>query len=291
MRRADFPLLVRSPDLHYLDSAATAQKPAVVLDAIRAFYETSYANPHRGAYALATRATDAYHAARARIGHFFGAADPASVVFTRGTTEAINLLASSWGAANVRQGDEIIVTRLEHHSNFVPWQQLALRQGATLRIAELTADGRIDLEHLRRLMTPKTKVLAVAHVSNVLGSVTPLEEIGAIGHSHGAALVVVDGAQGAPHRPVAFDALDIDAYTFSGHKLGGPMGIGGLLARRALLEAMPPYQTGGGQIEFVYDDRTTWAPLPQRFEAGTPNVADAVGLAAAVEYVDNVGLD
>jgi cysteine desulfurase/selenocysteine lyase len=288
-RRTDFPLLVRNPGMHYLDSAATAQKPRVVLDALRTFYETAYANPHRGSYALSMRATDAYHAARERIARFAGAVDSTGVIFTRGTTEAINLLATAWGRAAVGPGDEIVVTRLEHHSNFVPWQQLALAQGAAFRIAELTPDGDIDLDRLRRIVTPRTKVVAVAHVSNVLGAEIPLQEITAIARAVGAR-IVVDGAQGAPHIPVAFDERGIDAYAFSGHKLGGPMGIGVLVARREFLESMPPYQMGGGQIEFVNDDRTTWAPLPNKFEAGTPNVGDAVGLAAAVEYLDGIGM-
>jgi cysteine desulfurase / selenocysteine lyase len=290
MRQADFPLLARHPELHYLDSAATAQKPRAVLDAVRSYYERANANPNRGAYALSVRATDAYEGARARVARFFGLADPRCLLFTRGTTEALNLLATAWGRSAVGAGDEIIVSRLEHHSNFVPWQQLALAQRAAFRIVELTPDGRIDLDHLRRLVTPRTKVIALAHVSNVLGTATPLDEIVAIARRVGA-LVVVDGAQGAPRLPVAFDALGIDAYAFSGHKMGAPMGIGGLLARRELLEAIPPYQMGGGQIEFVYDDRTTWAPLPQKFEAGTPNVGGAVGLAAAIDYVATIGMD
>lgn len=291
MHRADYPLLARNPSLHYLDSAATAQKPAPVLDAMRAFYETTYANPNRGAYGLSVRATDAYQEARDRVARFFGVADPACLIFTRGATEGLNLLATAWGRASVGPGDEIVVTRLEHHSNFVPWQQLALARGARLRIAELTSRGEgIDVDHLRDLVTPRTRVVAVGHLSNVLGAVAPLAAISAIARRVGA-LVVVDGAQAAPHLPVRFDALDIDAYAFSAHKLGGPMGIGGLIARRSILDAMPPYQMGGGQIEFVSDDHTTWAPLPNKFEAGTPNVAGAVGLAAATAYMEAIGWD
>jgi cysteine desulfurase / selenocysteine lyase len=288
-RRADFPLLARAPGLRYLDSAATAQKPAVVLDAEREFYETSYANPHRGAYALSARATERYHEARTRVARFFGVGDPARLIFTRGTTESLNLVASAWGTAHVERGDEIVVTRLEHHANFVPWQQLALARGAAFRIVELTADGQIDLDHLRRLVTPRTKIVAVAHVSNVLGSVAPLADIAAIAHAAGA-LVVIDGAQSAPHLPVDIESLDIDFYAFSGHKMGAPTGIGGLIGRRTLLDRMAPYQMGGDMIERVGDEATTWNVVPHKFEAGTPNIGGAVGLAAAVAYLESVGM-
>jgi cysteine desulfurase/selenocysteine lyase len=287
--RADFPLLVRQPGLRYLDSAATAQKPAVVLDAEREFYETSYANPHRGAYALSARATDCYHEARAQVARFFGLRDVACLTFTRGTTESLNLVATAWGMHNIQRGDEIVVTRLEHHANFVPWQQLALARGAAFRIVELTADGQVDLDFLRKTVSPRTKVVAVAHVSNALGTITPLAEVAAIARGVGA-LVVVDGAQSAPHMAVDVDALDIDFYAFSGHKMGAPTGIGGLIGRRAILEAMSPYQMGGDMIEVVGDDRTSWNVLPHKFEAGTPNVGGAVGLAAAVGYLTSIGM-
>jgi cysteine desulfurase/selenocysteine lyase len=288
-RRADFPLLVRQPGLHYLDSAATAQKPAVVLDAERQFYETSYANPHRGAYALSARATECYVEARTEIAQFFGLRDAACLIFTRGTTESLNLVATAWGMHNVRAGDEIVVTRLEHHANFVPWQQLALARGAAFRIVELTADGRVDIDLLRQAVTPRTKVVAVAHVSNALGTITPLDEVAAIARSVGA-LVVVDGAQSAPHMAVDVEGLDVDFYAFSGHKMGAPTGIGGLIGRRAILEEMPPYQMGGDMIEVVGDDRTSWNVLPHKFEAGTPNVGGAVALAAAVGYLSSIGM-
>ncbi len=287
--RADFPLLVRQPGLHYLDSAATAQKPAVVLDAEREFYETSYANPHRGAYALSARATECYHDARTTVAKFFGLRDAACLIFTRGTTESLNLVATAWGMHNVGPGDEIVVTRLEHHANFVPWQQVALARGAAFRIVELTPDGRVDIEQLRRTVTPRTKVVAVAHVSNALGTITPLDEVSAIARAAGA-LVVVDGAQSAPHIAVDLSALDVDFYAFSGHKMGAPTGIGGLIGRRALLEAMPPYQMGGDMIEVVGDERTSWNVLPHKFEAGTPNVGGAVALAAAVRYLTSIGM-
>ena len=289
-RRADFPLLAANPSLHYLDSAATTQKPRVVLDAMRAYYEHDNANPHRGAYALSVRATDRYHEARARIARFLGVRDADCLLFTRGTTEALNLVATAWGRANVGAGDEIVVTALEHHANFVPWQQLAIERGATLRICALTSDGRLDLDCLASLITARTRVVAFNHVSNALGTINPVTEIAAMAHRVGA-LAVCDGAQGAPHFPVRFDELGVDFYAFSGHKMCGPMGIGGLIGKREILEAMPPYQFGGDMIEFVHDDQCTWNVLPHKFEAGTPNVADAVGLAAAVEYLDGIGME
>ena len=290
-RRADFPLLSANPDLHYLDSAATSQKPGVVLDAIREFYETSNANPHRGAYALSVQATEVYHGARSRIAKFLGVADADCLIFTRGTTESLNLVAGSWGIDNVERGDEIVVTALEHHANFVPWQVLAGRKGAKFRICELTPDGRIDLDCLASMLNRRTKVLAFNHVSNALGTINPVADIVRIARERCDAILVCDGAQSAPHFPVSFDSLGVDFYAFSGHKMLGPMGIGGLIGKRQMLEEMPPYQTGGDMIEFVYDDRTTWNVLPHKFEAGTPNAANAVGLAAAVEYLDTIGMD
>ncbi|MBA3404328.1 MAG: SufS family cysteine desulfurase, partial [Gemmatimonadaceae bacterium] len=290
-RRADFPLLVRNPGLHYLDSAATSQKPSVVLDAMREFYETSYANPHRGAYALSVAATDCYDAARTRVARFVCAADPSCLVFTRGTTEAINLVANSWGRMHVAADDEIVVTALEHHANFVPWQQLALSQGASLRICDLTSDGRLDLDCLRGLLSKRTRVVAFNHVSNALGTINPVTEIAAMVRELSDALIVCDGAQGAPHLRVNFDTLGVDFYAFSGHKMCGPMGIGVLVGKRGILEEMPPWQMGGDMIEFVYDQTTTWNELPHKFEAGTPNAAGAVGLAAAADYLDGIGMD
>ncbi len=288
--RADFPLLAAHPELHYLDSAATAQKPRAVLDALCDFYVHRNANPHRGAYALSVEATEAYHDARRTVARFLGAADPDCLVFTRGTTEAMNLVASSWGRANVRAGDEVVVTALEHHATFVPWQQLAKATGATFRIVGLTDRQEIDLGALGNALSPRTKVVAITHVSNAIGAVTPLEDVVALVRAASPAVLVVDGAQGAPHLPVAFDALGIDFYAFSGHKMLGPMGIGGLLGRRALLEAMPPWQYGGDMIEWVHDQDSTWNVVPHRFEAGTPSAADASALAAAVRYLDALGM-
>ncbi len=289
--RPDFPLLVNNPGLHYLDSAATSQKPRVVLDALREFYETANANPHRGAYALSVRATELYHQSRVRIAQFLGVRDSDCLIFTRGTTEGLNLVSGSWGMANVSSGDEIVVTAMDHHANFVPWQVLAMRKGAKFRVCELTPDGKIDLNFLNGLLNKRTKVVAFSHVSNALGTINPIPEIARLVREKSDAILVCDGAQSAPHFPVSFDSLGVDFYAFSGHKMLGPMGIGGLIGNREMLEEMPPYQTGGDMIEFVHDDRTTWNVLPLKFEAGTPNAANAVGLAAAVEYLDKIGMD
>ncbi len=291
--RAEFPLLAADPGLAYLDSAATAQKPRAVLDALRGYYETTNANPHRGAYRLSNAATEAYAAARARVARFCGLADADCLVFVRGTTEAMNLVAGSWGRANVGPGDEVVVTAMDHHATFVTWQQLARERGAAFRVAELTADGRVDEDHLASLLSGRTRVAAFPHVSNALGTVNPVARLAALARerSGGRALVVCDGAQGVPHLGVDFDALGVDFYAFSGHKVGGPMGVGALLGRRAALEAMPPWQYGGDMISRVGDDDTTWNALPHKFEAGTPNVADAVGLAAAVDWLDSLGAD
>ena len=288
--RPDFPLLAGSPGLVYLDSAATSQKPRAVLDAMRTYYETANANPHRGAYALSGAATEAYHSARATIARFLGAADADTLIFTRGTTESLNLLATAWGHSHVHRGDRIVVTRLEHHANFVTWQQLARAVGAEFRICELDDTGQVDLDQMRALVTANTRVVAFGHVSNALGTVNDVRAIVKIAHAVGA-VAFCDGAQGAPHLRVGFDALGVDAYAFSGHKMLGPMGIGGVIVRRKLLEAMPPYQYGGDMIEFVFDGDSTWNTLPHKFEAGTPNVEGAVGLAAAVQYLDALGMD
>jgi cysteine desulfurase/selenocysteine lyase len=287
--RSDFPLLAAHPGLHYLDSAATSQKPQAVLDAMMEYYTRDNANPHRGAYALSARATDRYHDARERVARFVGVRDSARVIFTRGTTESLNLVATAWGRANVRPGDEIVVTGLEHHANFVPWQQLAIATGASLKICNITPTGEIDLAHFASLLGPKTRVVAFNHVSNALGTINPVDELCGMARAVGA-VIVCDGAQAAPHFALALDSLDVDFYAFSGHKMLGPMGIGCLVGRRSLLESMPPYQTGGDMIEFVGDERTTWNVLPHKLEAGTPNVGDAVGLAAACDYLDRMGM-
>src|SRR3954454_19265313 len=289
VERVDFPLLALNPRLLYLDSAATSQKPRAVLDAMMGYYTHDNANPHRGAYALSARATERYHDARERIARFVGVKDSARLIFTRGTTEALNLVATAWGRANVGPGDEIVITGIEHHANFVPWQQLAIEKGAILKIAKVTTDGRVDIDDFRSLVSPKTKVVAFSHVSNALGTINPVAELTAIARAVGA-VVCIDGAQAAPHLPLDLDSLDADFYAFSGHKMLGPMGCGVLVGRRALLEAMPAYQTAGDIIEYVGDEKMTWNVLPHKFEAGTSNVADAVGLATACSYLDGLGM-
>ncbi len=288
--RSDFPLLAAQPKLTYLDSAATSQKPRAVIDAISNYYGTVNANPHRGAYALSAAATDAYHSARARIAAFLGVADADTLIFTRGATESMNLVANSWGRAHVKAGDRVVVTRLEHHANFVPWQQLCIAAGAEFRIAELTPSGEIDIDGFKALLTPNTKMVALGHVSNALGTINPVAELVKLAHGIGA-IAVVDGAQAVPHVAVGFDAMGADFYAFSGHKMLGPMGIGGLIGKRALLEAIPPYQMGGDMIAVVGDATTSWNVLPHKFEAGTPNVEGAIGLGAAVEYLKAIGLE
>jgi len=289
--RTEFPLLAAHPTLTYLDSAATSQKPKAVLDAIAHYYTWSNANPHRGAYALAATATRAYHDARDRVARFLGVSDADTLIFTRGSTESLNLVATAWGRANVQAGDNIVVTRMEHHANFVPWQQLARAVGAEFRIAELGPEGTLDLDHLASLLDARTKVVAFGHVSNALGTIHPVSEIVKLVRQACSALIVCDGAQAIPHLQSWVDRLGVDVYAFSGHKLGGPMGIGGVVIRRPILEAMPPYHFGGDMIEWVNDQDSTWNVLPHRFEAGTPNVEGAVALAAACTYVTSLGLD
>ena len=287
--RSDFPLLAAHPKLRYLDSAATSQKPRAVIDAISNYYETVNANPHRGAYALSAAATEAYQHSRDAIATFLGVADTDTLIFTRGTTESLNLVAATWGRTTVRAGDRVVVTRMEHHANFVPWQQLCLSVGAEFRIAELTPLGEIDMPGLATLITPNTKIVAFGHVSNALGTINDIAAIAQLAHAVGA-VAVCDGAQAVPHIAVTFDSLGVDFYAFSGHKMLGPMGIGGLISSRAILDEMPPYQMGGDMIAMVGDAQTTWNVLPHKFEAGTPNVEGAVGLAAAVAYLSDVGL-
>jgi cysteine desulfurase/selenocysteine lyase len=291
--REDFPILTRLENgkrLVYLDSAATSQKPERVIDAIADYYRTANANVHRGAYDLAARATDAYESARVRIARFVNAWAPAGVIFTRGTTESINLVAASYGRANVRSGDVVVVTAMDHHSNVVPWQILCQERGATLRMVETTADGRIDLADFGAALERQPKIVSFPYVSNALGTVNPAAQLAKLAHAAGA-VVVIDGAQSSPHLRVDIQALDCDFYAFSGHKMLGPMGSGALVAKPQLLEAMPPYQGGGEMIARVWDDRSTYNRIPHKFEAGTPNVEGAVGLAAAVEYLDAIGMD
>ena len=292
--RHDFPALhqqVNGKPLVYLDNAATAQKPRVVIDALSRFYERDNANVHRGLHTLSNRATDAFEGARARVAKFINAADPAEIIFTRGTTESINLVASSWGGANLKAGDVILLTEMEHHSNLVPWQLVAQRTGATLRYVPVLGadveDG-LDLSQLDSLLTPEVKVFAFTHVSNSLGTINPVAELCARARARGI-VTVVDGAQSIGHMPVDVRAIGCDFFAFSGHKMASVTGIGALYGRRELLDAMPPYQGGGGMIAQVEYFSTRWKPAPERFEAGTPNYADAVALGVACNYLDGLG--
>jgi cysteine desulfurase/selenocysteine lyase len=290
--RREFPILGTTTEegrrLIYLDNAATAQKPQAVLDAIAQYYRTTNANVHRGAYGLAIRATEAYEAARAKVAAFVNAWAPEGVVFTRGTTEAINLVAGSYGRASVRAGDLVVVTAMEHHSNLVPWQILCQEKGATLRMVEITEDGRIDLSDFGTALERRPKLVAFPYVSNSLGTVNPAAQLAKLAHAVGA-VVVVDGAQSTPHLKVDVQALDCDFYALSGHKMLGPMGSGALVAKPELLESMPPYHGGGEMISRVWDDHSTYNKIPHKFEAGTPNVEGAVGLAAAIDYLEGIG--
>jgi cysteine desulfurase/selenocysteine lyase len=291
--RSEFPALhqtVNGRPLVYLDNAATSQKPRAVLDVLARYYERDNANVHRGIHELSRRATVAYEEARAKVARWVGAREPAEIVWTRGTTDAINLIATAWGLDNVGEGDEILISVLEHHSNIVPWQLLAHRTGAKLRYLELDDQGRLILDDLPALLTDRTKLVAISHVSNALGTVNPVKTIGAAAHEVGA-LMVVDGAQGAVHTKVDVVDLGVDCYAFSGHKMCGPTGIGALWARRDLLESMQPYQGGGEMIRVVERDRSTWADVPHKFEAGTPNIAGAIGMGAAVDFLAGIGMD
>ena len=291
--RADFPILdqeVNGEPLVYLDNAATAQRPTPVLKQLMHFYQTDNANVHRGVHTLAERATADYEAARRTVQAFINAAKPEEVVFTKGCTDALNLVAATYGEANIEAGDEIVISIAEHHSNLIPWQQLAKKKGATLKYIGLTDEGELDMAQARELITDKTKLVAIAHATNVLGTVNPIKELAELAHAHGAVLVA-DGAQAVPHMPVDVQDLDADFYAFSGHKLMAPTGIGVLYGKAALLEAMPPYQYGGEMIGEVHRQESTWAPIPYKFEAGTQNIAGAVGLAAAIDYLNQLGMD
>jgi cysteine desulfurase/selenocysteine lyase len=285
---ADFPAIPEG--WAYLDSAATAQKPQAVIDAITRGYAETYATVHRGVYQRSAEMTVAFEASRRRAARFIGAAAPEEIVFVRGATEGINLVAQSWGGTNLKPGDRIMLSALEHHSNIVPWQMIAERTGAEIDVAPLTQDHRIDLDAMAAMLTPAHKLVALAHVSNVLGSVLDAKKAAALAHGVGAKLLL-DGCQAVPRMPVDVADLDCDFYVFSGHKLYGPTGIGVLWARAEILEAMPPWQGGGAMIDKVTFERTTYAPPPARFEAGTPHVVGVIGLHAAIDYVDALGLD
>ena len=291
--RRDFPILERTVydnPLVYLDNGASAQKPRAVIDCIAQVYETRYANVHRGVHHMSQRATEAMEEARERVRGFINAEHTHEVIFVRGATEGINLVAASWGGANLGPGDEIVLTVMEHHANIVPWQIAAEKAGAVIRVAPITDRGVLDMKAFLGLLGPRTKIVAITHISNALGTVVPVARVIEAAHANGA-VVLIDGCQAVPHMAVDVRALDADFYVFSGHKLYGPSGIGVLYGKEALLDAMPPYQSGGEMIEVVTFDRTTYAGLPFKFEAGTPHIAGAIALGAAVDYVDALGLD
>ena len=291
--RADCPILkqkIHGKPLVYLDNAASTQKPRAVLDALARYYETANANVHRGVHLLSERATKEYEDARVKVQRFLNAREAREIIFVRGTTEAINLVAQSFGRKHVRAGDEVLITHMEHHSNIVPWQILCEEKGAELRVAPITDAGELILEEFEKLLTPRTKIVSVTHVSNTLGTVNPVRRIVELAHRRGIP-VLLDGAQAVPHLRVDVQELDCDFYAFSGHKLYGPTGIGVLYGKAALLDAMPPYQGGGDMISSVTFAKTTYNVLPYKFEAGTPHIAGAVGLGAALDYVNALGLD
>ena len=290
--RADFPILrrqVHGKPLVYLDNAATTQKPQAVLDALTRYYTGSNANVHRGVHFLSQLATDEYEGAREKIRAYFNAGSVQEIVYTRNSTEGINLVAHVFGAARVRAGDEVLITAMEHHSNIVPWQMLCERSGARLRVAPIDDRGELRLDEFEALVGPRTRIVAVAHMSNALGTINPVADITAMAHAAGAA-VLLDGSQAAYHMPVDVRALDCDFYVATGHKLYGPTGIGVLYGKAALLEELPPFMGGGDMIRSVTFERSTWNELPHKFEAGTPNIAGAIGLGAALDYITSIGL-
>lgn len=291
--REDFPILsrrVHGKRLVYLDNAATSQKPRSVIEALTRYYESSNANIHRGIHLLAEEATAQYEDTRAKVARFIGASSPSSIVFVRNTTEGINLVAQSWGRDTLRPGDEIVVTEAEHHSNLVPWTMIAARTGALVRAIPLTDGGVLDLDAARRIIGERTRIVAVAHMSNVLGTIHPLRELGRLARARGAKLLV-DAAQSVPHLPVNVAELDPDFLAFSSHKMLGPTGVGVLYARTELLQSMEPVLGGGGMISEVTLEGATWADIPERFEAGTPNIADVVAFGAAIDYLEALGLE
>ncbi len=291
--RKDFPILhqtVHGKPLVYLDNAATTQRPSAVIDEITRFYEEDNANIHRGVHLLSQRSTELYEGTRKTVQAFLNAKRKDEIVFTRGTTEAINLVAASWGADHLKQGDEILLSQMEHHSNIVPWQLICERTGAAIKVVNVTDEGELDLADFQKKLSGKTKLVSITHVSNALGTINPIKQIIELAHQVGAK-AMVDGAQSAPHLKIDVQDLDADFYAFSGHKVYGPTGIGVLYGKHAILEYMPPYQGGGDMIHRVTFEKTTYAPPPARFEAGTPHIAGVVGLKKAIEYVEGIGLE
>jgi cysteine desulfurase/selenocysteine lyase len=291
--RADFPILaekIRGKDLVYLDNAASCQKPNAVIDAISNVYRHDYANIHRGVHTLSVRATDKFEAAREKVQRFINAASSKEIIFVRGATEAVNLIAQTYGRANIKAGDEIVITAMEHHSNIVPWQMLCEQTGAVLKVAPMNTQGELIYDAFEALLNGKTKLVAVVHMSNALGTINPVKKMIDAAHAKGIP-VLLDGAQAIPHMAVDVQALDCDFYVFSGHKLYGPSGIGVMYGKQALLEAMPPYQGGGDMIKTVTFEKSQYAGLPHKFEAGTPSIADVIGLGAAIDYLNDIGMD
>ncbi|MHC4696631.1 MAG: SufS family cysteine desulfurase [Planctomycetota bacterium] len=291
--RKDFPILqqrINGKPLVYMDNAATSQKPRAVIDALKRYYETDNANIHRGVHALSVRATEGYEQARVKVRDFIGAAASEEIIFVRGATEAINLVAQTHGRLAIHEGDEIVITWMEHHSNIVPWQILCQQTGAVLRVVPINDNGELLLDEYVKLLGPRTKIVAVTHVSNALGTINPLREMIETAHARGIP-VLVDGAQAVPHMKVNVQELDCDFYAFSSHKMFGPTGVGVLYGKRELLESLPPYQGGGEMIKYVSFEGTSYNDLPHRFEAGTPNIAGVIGLGAAIDYLCGVGLD
>lgn len=290
--REDFPILSRTVNgkpLVYLDNAATTQKPRSVIQSLVNYYENYNANVHRGVHTLSMEATDLTEEARKKVADFINADEPETIIWTRNATEGMNLVAHSWGGANIGPGDEIVTTEMEHHSNLVPWQEIAARQGATVRFLPIAEDGTLDLTDVSTIINERTKLLAITHASNSLGTINPVKELAAKAHAVGA-VVLVDGAQSVPHMPVDVQDIDCDFLAFSGHKMMGPTGIGALYGRRELLENMAPFLTGGEMVLQVTYEKASWAGLPWKFEAGTPNIADSIGLGAAVDYLNSVGM-
>ena len=291
--RQDFPILkrkIRGKPLVYLDNAASSQKPKAVIDAITRLYSEDYANVHRGVHELSQRSTEAYEGARLKVRRFINAGSEREIIFVRGATEAVNLVAQTYGRVQVRAGDEVLITTMEHHSNIVPWQILCEEKGAHLRVAPINDRGELILDELEKLLGPKTRLLALAHVSNALGTINPVREIIRMAHQRDVP-VLLDGAQAVPHMAIDVRELGVDFYAFSSHKMFGPSGVGVLYGKEALLEAMPPYQSGGDMISSVTFEKTTYNRLPYKFEAGTPNIADVVGLGAAIDYLDGIGME
>ena len=291
--RQDFPILSRQvygKPLVYLDNAATSQKPHSVIQALVDYYEGYNSNIHRGVHALSMEATQRYEEAREKVSGFIGAKSPENLIFVRNTTEAINLVAHSWASANVGPGDEILTSEMEHHSDLVPWQKVARDRGAKMRFIPVSTDGTLDLSNLDTLLNERTKLLAITHMSNVLGTINPVKELAKMAHNAGA-LILVDGAQSVPHMPVDVHDLDCDFLAFSGHKMMGPTGIGGLYVRESIMEQMDPFLRGGDMVQRVWLEDATWNDLPMRFEAGTPNIADSIALGAAVDYLQGLGME